>query len=485
MNKEIRGLEPKQVWNNFADLNAVPRASKKEEEVIAFMKAFGEDLGLETHVDGVGNVVIRKPATKGMEDRKMVVLQSHLDMVHQKNNDTDFDFATQGIEMYVDGDWVKAKGTTLGADNGLGVAAIMTILQSDTIEHPALEALFTIDEETGMTGAKGLQSDFLKGEILLNLDTEEDDEIGIGCAGGVDLTATKSYSLIDASSDTRTYQIKVKGLQGGHSGMEIHKGLGNANKLLNRLLYIASEKAALLEIDGGGLRNAIPREAMAKVVVSEKEAKAFLENLKEEKENILSEFKSMEPNIEVVIKKVEKAAKKVLAKDDFAKLTRAIYATYNGVFRMSPDVDGLVETSSNLARIVFKDGNLRTESLLRSSVESGKADLVNSIGSAYELIEAKVELSGDYPGWQPNMDSQILKVMDDLYSKIFGEKANVAACHAGLECGIIGDHYPGMEMISFGPNILGAHSPDERASISSTQKFWKYLQEVLKNIPKK
>ena len=485
MNKEIRGLEPKQVWNNFADLNAVPRASKKEEEVIAFMKAFGEDLGLETHVDGVGNVVIRKPATKGMEDRKMVVLQSHLDMVHQKNNDTDFDFATQGIEMYVDGDWVKAKGTTLGADNGLGVAAIMTILQSDTIEHPALEALFTIDEETGMTGAKGLQSDFLKGEILLNLDTEEDDEIGIGCAGGVDLTATKSYNLIDAPSDALTYQIKVKGLQGGHSGMEIHKGLGNANKLLNRLLYIASEKALLLEIDGGGLRNAIPREAMAKVVVSEKESKVFLESLKEEKENILSEFKSLEPNMEVVIKEVGKTTKKVLAKDDFAKLTRAIYASYNGVFRMSPDVEGLVETSSNLARIVFKEGNLRTESLLRSSVESGKADLVNSIGSAYELIDAKVELSGDYPGWQPNMDSQILKVMDDLYSKIFGEKANVAACHAGLECGIIGDHYPGMEMISFGPTILGAHSPDERASISSTQKFWKYLQETLKNIPKK
>lgn len=485
MNKEIRGLEPKQVWNNFADLNAVPRASKKEEEVIAFMKAFGEDLGLETHVDGVGNVVIRKPATKGMEDRKMVVLQSHLDMVHQKNNDTDFDFTTQGIEMYVDGDWVKAKGTTLGADNGLGVAAIMTILQSDTIEHPALEALFTIDEETGMTGAKGLQSDFLKGEILLNLDTEEDDEIGIGCAGGVDLTATKSYNLIDAPSDALTYQIKVKGLQGGHSGMEIHKGLGNANKLLNRLLYIASEKALLLEIDGGGLRNAIPREAMAKVVVSEKESKVFLESLKEEKENILSEFKSLEPNMEVVIKDLDKTTKKVLAKDDFAKLTRAIYASYNGVFRMSPDVEGLVETSSNLARIVFKEGNLRTESLLRSSVESGKADLVNSIGSAYELIDAKVELSGDYPGWQPNMDSQILKVMDDLYSKIFGEKANVAACHAGLECGIIGDHYPGMEMISFGPTILGAHSPDERASISSTQKFWKYLQETLKNIPKK
>lgn len=485
MNKEIRGLEPKQVWNNFADLNAVPRASKKEEEVIAFMKAFGEGLALETHVDGVGNVLIRKPATKGMEDRKMVVLQSHLDMVHQKNNDTVFDFATQGIEMFVDGDWVKAKGTTLGADNGLGVAAIMSILQSDSIEHPALEALFTIDEETGMTGAKGLQPDFLNGEILLNLDTEEDDEIGIGCAGGVDLTATKSYNLIDAASDVSIYQIKVKGLQGGHSGMEIHKGLGNANKLLNRLLYLASEKAALLEIDGGGLRNAIPREAMAKVVVSKKEAEGLLDNLKGEINVICSEFRSIEPNIEVEVNELEETTTKVLAKEDFAKLTRVIYASYNGVFRMSPDVEGLVETSSNLARVVFKDGSLRTESLLRSSVESGKADLVNAIGAAYELIDAKVELSGDYPGWQPNMDSQILKVMDDLYSKIFGEKANVAACHAGLECGIIGDHYPGMEMISFGPNILGAHSPDERASISSTQKFWKYLQEILKNVPKK
>ena len=485
MNKEIRDLEPKQVWNNFADLNAVPRASKKEEQVIAFMKAFGENLGLETKVDKVGNVVIRKPATKGMEDRKMVVLQSHLDMVHQKNNDTDFDFATQGIEMYVDGDWVKAKGTTLGADNGLGVAAIMTVLQSDTIEHPALEALFTIDEETGMTGAKGLEPDFLKGEILLNLDTEEDDEIGIGCAGGVDLTATKNYSVTDAPSDGLTFKIEVKGLQGGHSGMEIHKGLGNANKLLNRLLYTASDTATLLEIDGGGLRNAIPREAMAKIVVAEAQKKALLDGLTAEKDNIISEFKTIEPNLEIQVKEVEETNGKVLAQKDFAKLTRAIYATYNGVFRMSPDVDGLVETSSNLARVVFNKGKFRTESLLRSSVESGKADLVKSIRSAYELIDAEVELSGDYPGWQPDMDSQILKVMDNLYSEMFGEKANVAACHAGLECGIIGDHYPGMEMISFGPNILGAHSPDERASISSTQKFWKFLQEILKNIPKK
>lgn len=485
MNEEIRGLEPKQVWNNFADLNEVPRASKKEEQVIAFMKKFGEDLGLETKVDEVGNVLIRKPATKGLENKKMLVLQSHLDMVHQKNNDTDFDFATQGIEMYVDGDWVKAKGTTLGADNGLGVASIMTILQSDTIEHPALEALFTIDEETGMTGAKGLQSDFLKGEILLNLDTEEDDEIGIGCAGGVDLTATKTYNLVDAPSNGIGYSVKLGGLQGGHSGMEIHKGLGNANKLLNRLLNVVSEKVFLVAIDGGGLRNAIPREAKANVVVTQEDEKAFLEALDSEKENIIAEYKSLDTNIEVTVEKTGESANKVLAKKDFSEITRAIYAVHNGIFRMSPDVANLVETSGNLARVVFKDGELQVAFLLRSSVESGKDDLVHTIQSVFKLIDAKVELSGDYPGWQPNMDSQILKVMDGLYSDLFGEKAHVAACHAGLECGIIGDHYPGMEMISFGPDILGAHSPDERAGISSTQKFWKFLLEVLKNTPAK
>lgn len=483
MNEEIRGLEPKQVWKNFANLNAVPRASKKEEQVIAFMKDFGEKLGLETEVDTVGNVLIRKPATQGLENRKIVVLQSHLDMVHQKNNDTDFDFAKQGIEMYVDGDWVKAKGTTLGADNGLGVAAIMSILESDTIEHPSIEALFTIDEETGMTGAKGLQPNFLKGEILLNLDTEEDNEIGIGCAGGVDLTATKTFVLETISEDVSEYSIAIKGLQGGHSGMEIHKGLGNANKLLNRLLYAVTATANLVKIDGGGLRNAIPREANAELLVLRSEENDFLTALEVEKNNILSEFRSIEPQMEILVEQVNFGVKKALSKQDFKNLTQAIYATHNGVYRMSPDVEGLVETSNNLARVVFQDGELRAECLLRSSVESGKKDLVFAIQSVFELLGAKVELSGDYPGWQPNMDSQILEVMDTLYSKMFNEKANVAACHAGLECGIIGDHYPGMEMISFGPNILGAHSPEERASISSTQKFWKFLLEILKQIP--
>lgn len=483
MNAEIRALEPKQVWNNFADLNAVPRASKKEEQVIAFMKAFGEKLGLDTQVDEVGNVLIKKPATPGLEDRKTVVLQSHLDMVHQKNNDTDFDFETQGIEMFIDGDWVKAKGTTLGADNGLGVAAIMSILESDSIPHPALEALFTIDEETGMTGALGLKPGFLSGEILLNLDTEEDDEIGVGCAGGIDITVDKDYKLDAASSSDVFYSVHISGLQGGHSGMEIHKGLGNSNKLLNRILFAGIPSLKLIKIDGGGLRNAIPREAMASFAVAAKDEQKVLAQMEQAKKEIIAEFKSLEKNLSIEIAKTILGDVKTLSADDSKALVHAIYATANGVFRMSPDIADLVETSNNLARILLEDGKLQIACLTRSSVESGKQDLVNTISSVYELIDANISLSGDYPGWQPNMDSSILKVMDGLYESLFGQKANVAACHAGLECGIIGEHYPQMEMISFGPDILGAHSPDERASISSTQKFWKYLQEILKEIP--
>lgn len=483
MNAEIRALEPKQVWNNFADLNAVPRASKKEEEVIAFMKAFGEKLGLDTQVDEVGNVLIKKPATPGLENRKTVVLQSHLDMVHQKNNDTDFDFDTQGIEMFIEGDWVKAKGTTLGADNGLGVAAIMSVLESESIPHPALEALFTIDEETGMTGALGLKSNFLTGEILLNLDTEEDNEIGVGCAGGIDITVDKDYNLEAASSSDVFYSVHISGLQGGHSGMEIHKGLGNSNKLLNRILFAGTPNLKLIKIDGGGLRNAIPREAMATFAIETENEQKVLAQMEQAKAEVIAEFKSLEKNISIEIAKTILGDVKTLSVEDSKALIQAIYATANGVFRMSPDIEDLVETSNNLARVLLEDGNLHIACLTRSSVESGKQDLVNTISSAYELIGATVNLSGGYPGWQPNMDSSILKVMDGLYENLFGHKANVAACHAGLECGIIGEHYPEMEMISFGPNILGAHSPDERASISSTQKFWKYLQEILKEIP--
>ncbi len=485
MSQEIRQLEPKAVWNKFADLNAVPRPSKKEERVIAFMKEFGKNLTLETIEDAVGNVIIKKPATAGMEDRKAIVMQSHLDMVHQKNSDTNFDFLTQGIEMYVDGDWVKAKGTTLGADNGLGVATIMAILESTDLPHPAIEALFTIDEETGMTGAMGLEGGLLNGAILLNLDTEEDDEIGVGCAGGIDVTAVGTYNEESTPETKIGYSIEVKGLQGGHSGMDIHKGFGNANKIMNRLLFDAFENFGLRisEIDGGSLRNAIPRESKAIVAIDMVQEDAFKYEMGLQIEAIQSELKTLEPDLIVVLTKID-APKFIMDLGVQEGLTRAIYAAWNGVYRMSPDIPELVETSNNIARVVIKEGNVKIGCLTRSSVESSKMDLAMMLRATFELIGCEVELSGNYPGWAPDMDSSILKVLRSLYEELYNEKPHVAACHAGLECGILGTNYPDMEMISFGPNIKGAHSPDERAQISSVQKFWVFVLEILKNIPK-
>ena len=486
MSTEIRQLQPQALWNKFADLNAVPRPSKKEERVIAFMKDFGKNLGLETIEDAVGNVIIKKPATPGMEDRTTVVMQSHLDMVHQKNNDTIFDFDTQGIEMYVDGDWVKAKGTTLGADNGLGVATIMAILESTDIPHPAIEALFTIDEETGMTGASGLKGGLLTGGILLNLDTEEDDEIGVGCAGGIDVTATRTYNEEETPEFKIGYEVSVKGLQGGHSGMQIHEGLGNANKIMNRVLFDGFENFGLRisEIDGGSLRNAIPRESKAVVAIDAIHEDAFLLEMAMISTAIRKEYKTMEPNLEINVSKVE-CPRKIMDLGVQEGFTRAMYAALNGVYRMSADIPDLVETSNNIARVVVKDGHIKVGCLTRSSVESAKMDLANSLRAAFELTGCEVEFSGDYPGWTPNMDSPILKVMTKLYEDLNGEKPHVAACHAGLECGILGQNYPEMDMISFGPNIKGAHSPDERAQISSVQKYWKFVLEILKAIPVK
>ena len=486
MNSEIRQLEPKNLWNKFADLNAVPRPSKKEERVIAFMKNFGESLGLPTIVDEVGNVIIKKPATSGMEDRKTVVMQSHLDMVCQKNSDTDFDFDTQGIEMLIEGDWVRANGTTLGADNGLGVATIMAILESDTIVHPAIEALFTIDEETGMTGAQGLKGGLLDGEILLNLDTEEDDEIGVGCAGGIDVTATRTYKEEETPETKVGYTIKVKGLQGGHSGMQIHEGLGNSNKILNRVLFDGFENFGMRisEIDGGSLRNAIPRESKAIVAIDAVHEAAFENDMNILADEIKTELRTMEPELVIEVSKTG-TPKKVMDLGVQEGLTRALYAAWNGVFRMSADIPDLVETSNNVARVIVKDGNIKIGCLTRSSVESSKMDLANTLRATFELTGCEVELSGNYPGWKPNMDSAILKVMEELYIKMNNEKPHVAACHAGLECGILGTNYPEMDMISFGPNIKGAHSPDERTQISSVQKYWKFVLEILKETPKK
>lgn len=487
MSQEIRNLEPKVLWNQFANLNAVPRPSKKEERVIAFMKDFGNQLGLETFEDDIRNVIIRKPATPGMENRKPVVLQGHLDMVHQKNADTVFDFDTQGIDMYVDGDWVRARGTTLGADNGLGVAAIMAILESKDIPHPAIEALFTIDEETGMTGALNLKGGILQGQILLNLDTEEDDEIDIGCAGGIDVTATAEFDEEATPEGSVGYTITVKGLNGGHSGMDIHKGLGNANKIMNRLLFDGFDNFGLqiASIQGGSLRNAIPRESVAKVIIAEVYDEAFVFDMQQVVNEIKTELKSTEPNLDIVFEKLDMAPAKVMPSIAQFYFVRAMYTAHNGVYRMSADFDNLVETSNNIAKVVLGNGQLSVQCLTRSSVESAKMDLANALRSAFELMGCEVEFSGSYPGWTPNSKSEILDVLTSIYEKQNKEKAKVVACHAGLECGILGANYPEMDMISFGPTIHGAHSPDERASISSAHKFWKFLVEILGNIPSK
>ncbi|HMN32406.1 MAG TPA: aminoacyl-histidine dipeptidase [Chitinophagaceae bacterium] len=485
MNQEIRNLTPKNVWSNFCDLNAVPRPSKKEEKVVAFIKQFGESLQLKTIVDEVGNVIIKKPASKGMEARLPIVLQSHLDMVHQKNKDTDFDFLTQGIEMKVEGDWVKAKGTTLGADNGIGVSAIMAILASNDIAHPPIEALFTIDEETGMTGAFALKGGLLNGKILLNLDTEEDNELTIGCAGGIDVTANGNY----ATSSTKSsifFQIKLSGLTGGHSGIDIHKGRANVNKLMNRLLWDISKNIhfELASIHGGSLRNAIPRESIAVIGIQSADESILKKSINEYQHIFKQEYKTTDPNLDLHLTTIEKV--ETVADIEFVKqFLNAVYSCHNGIYRMSPDIDSLVQTSNNIARIELENGLYSVQCLTRSSVQSEKIDLANSIKASFEQIGASVTFKGDYPGWIPNPHAAIVTIMSELYEKMHHSKAHVNACHAGLECGILGQNYPDMQMISFGPNIYGAHSPDERVQISSVQKFWAFLLETLKQIPEK
>lgn len=486
MNKEIRNLEPKNIWNKFADLNEVPRPSKKEERVIEFMLDFGKGLGLVTIKDSIGNVIIKKPATRGMEDRKTVILQSHLDMVHQKNAETDFDFSAQGIEMYVDGDWVRAKGTTLGADNGLGVATIMALLESNEIPHPPLEALFTIDEETGMTGAKGLKEGFLQGDILLNLDTEDDDEIDIGCAGGVDITAIGSYLEESFPQGWVAYKIVVKGLSGGHSGMDIHEGLGNANKIMNSLLKKGQEQLALKisKIDGGGLRNAIPRESTALVAVKALNSKEFNTACNVWGNTLKKELATTDPNLKIICEPAD-LPQTVMETSAQSALLEAVGNMHNGVYAMSKNMVDLVETSNNVARVEVAKGAIKIACLTRSSVEAGKKELAHKLQQDLEKAGYEATLSGDYPGWNPNPDSEILKLLQKKYVELFKVEPNVVACHAGLECGILGQNYPEVDMISCGPTIKGAHSPDERASITSLQKFWKYILEILKDIPRK
>ncbi len=482
----VRDLEPSALWNHFADLNAVPRPSKKEERVIQFMMDFGKSLGLETIQDEIGNVIIKKPATSGMENRQTVVLQSHLDMVHQKNSDTDFDFDKQGIEMFVDNDWVKAKGTTLGADNGIGVATIMATLAATNIEHPAIEALFTIDEETGMTGAMKINPKNISGTILLNLDTEDDTEISIGCAGGIDTNTSLDLKLESLPSGFIGIGISLRGLLGGHSGMDIHLGRGNANKLMNRLLFHLNSivDLRLVTLHGGSLRNAIPRESSAVIAVHKDNFSKTVEEINAFTLILTEEYQSIETEMKWTVSDAA-ISTDVVSGSDFKKILQSIYSVPNGVFRMSPDMADLVEASTSLAKIDVADGKFLTQSLQRSSVDSTKADVANAVRTAFESCGISVVQNGEYPGWKPLPDSDIVQLMTKLYRARFNEEPQVKACHAGLECGILGKHFPKMEMISFGPNIHGAHSPDEKVQISSVQKYWGLYLETLKNIPVK
>ncbi len=480
----LSSLQPSSLWKHFSELNAIPRPSKKEERVIEFMLQFGSQLGLSTQRDKVGNVIIKKPATKGMEKMAVVCLQSHLDMVHQKNAETQFDFNAQGINMLVDGDWVKASGTTLGADNGIGVAAIMAVLAATDITHPAIEALFTIDEETGMTGALNLEGGLLQAQYLLNLDTEDDRELTIGCAGGVDVTAANRYATQGVQADVKAFCITLRGLTGGHSGMDIYLGRANANKLMNRVLLQAEEKFSITihSIDGGSLRNAIPRESVAVVCVPAAKEKEFNEFVKTLEQVLRLEYATTDPNLSLGAEPAGMPAT-VLDAAFQRQLLRALYACPNGIYRMSPDIDRLVQSSNNLARVLVKEGEYSLQCLTRSSVDSEKMDLAAAIKSTFELAGANVSYAGAYPGWTPKPGSDIVKLMSRIYKELFKEEAHVNAVHAGLECGILGTNYPGMQMISFGPNIRGAHSPDEKVQISSVQKFWTYLLETLKQIP--
>lgn len=480
----IRDLAPVEVWKHFHALTQMPRPSKKEEGVIEYMRNFGQDLGLETIVDEVGNVIIRKPATAGMEDRKTVVLQGHLDMVPQKNSDKEFDFEKDPIVAMVEDGWVTADGTTLGSDNGIGVAAAMAVLESTTLKHGPVEALFTVDEETGMTGAFGLKPGLLNADILINMDSEDEGELYVGCAGGIDITASKSY-IPEASPEGHVaYLINVKGLKGGHSGMDIPLGRANANKVLFRFLMQAESdlKIRLAEADGGDLRNAIPRESSAVVLVPSASTAAFESLVGEYQEIYRREFTDTEPDLAFTCEKGTHP-ETVVPSDDQYKFIRALFACPNGVQRMSQSMKGLVETSNNLAIARVKNGEFLALNLTRSSVDSAKEATAWKIAAVFHLIDAKVELSGAYPGWKPNMDSPILKVCQEVYNKNFGKVPEIKAIHAGLECGLLGGVYPNLDMISFGPTIRFPHSPDEKVEISTVKKFWEFLVAILEEIP--
>jgi dipeptidase D len=486
MSKDILNLEPNRLWHHFYSLTQIPRPSKKEEKIREFIISFGKNLGLETIVDEVGNVIIRKPATPGMENRKGVILQGHLDMVPQKNSDKVHDFEKDPIEPVIDGEWVKANGTTLGADNGMGVAATMAILESKDIPHGLVEALFTTDEETGMTGAFGLKPGFLKGDILMNMDSEDEGELYIGCAGGTNANIKFTYSETQVPAGVTAFKIAATGLKGGHSGVDIHLGRGNSNKVLNRFLWHSAKKHGLrlASIDGGSLRNAIPRESYAIITLPNEMKEGFLKCLEEYSVTVRKELSAVEPDMKLEALPAD-LPKFLMDEKTQNNLFSAIYGCPNGVIRMSNEMTGLVETSTNLAIVKSNNGVINVQCLLRSSVDSAKQDLEQMMQSVFELAGAEIIFDGQYPGWKPNPSSPILKAMQDIYKNKYGNIPEIKAIHAGLECGLLGGVYPNWDMISFGPTIRYPHSPDEKVNIATVVKFWDFLVETLKHIPVK
>jgi len=486
MSKEITSLEPKELWKHFYSLTQIPRPSKHESRLVEFLKNFGENLGLETIVDDTENVIIKKPASPGMENRKGVILQGHIDMVPQKNSDKVHDFVNDPITTLIDGEWVTADGTTLGADNGMGVAAAMAVLESDTIEHGPIEALFTVDEETGMGGAFGLKPGLIDGDILINMDSEDEGELCVGCAGGIDANISFSYKESPVPEGMVAFKLAVSGLKGGHSGLDINLGRGNSNIILNRFMRWGERNYGLqlASINGGSLRNAIPRESNAVVVFPETNIQEFKNCLEKFISIIEDEIGSVEEDFKMTAEQCKLPGSIIDALTQRA-LFNSIYACPNGVMRMSTDMDNLVETSTNLAVVRSENGEIIIQCLLRSAVETAKEDLGNKVSSVFELAGAEVVLEGAYPGWKPNIKSPILKTMQDIYNKKYGRIPGIIAMHAGLECGILASGYPHWDMISIGPTIRFPHSPDEKVHIDSVKKFYDFLKVTLESIPLK
>ena len=479
----IKDLQPAIVWNNFYQITRIPRPSKHEEKIRAFLLKWAEEHGVEAFPDDTGNVIMRVPATPGYENRKGVVLQGHMDMVPQKNSDVKHDFLTDPIETRIEGDWIKACGTTLGADDGLGVALAMSVAESKDVPHGPIEILVTYDEETGMTGAAALKPGVLKGDILINLDSETEGELYVGCAGGVDGSAEGTYKSVAAPAGYKTYDFAVKGCQGGHSGMDIVLYRANANKAAARILLEAlkSEDLKLASLEGGTLRNAIPRECFATLLVKdEASAKKAIEKIGAV---LKSEYAETDPDMQIVFEPAAKAAPECVEDADALRIIRAIVACPDGVERMSASVAGLCETSTNMAMVKVADGKWFVKSLLRSSVDTAKMALADKMKAVFDLAGATTTFDGAYSGWKPNPNSAILKVMKEVYLRKFGSEPLVMAIHAGLECGILSGAYPHWDMVSCGPTLLSPHSPDERAFIPSVDKVWEYLKEVLANIP--